>query len=83
MEACQTDLKCNFYKVGFVVLCDWDIAQHYPVLDGRPEQCFFFDTCGKLVRVGNSHLYWETRRLVIQIKLLQVFHMAGITVYDK
>ena len=64
MEACQIDLKCNFYKVsslweGFnqsLERLNWFIRmismfQHYPSLEGRPEQCFFYDTCGKLVGI--------------------------------
>ena len=35
---CQKDQECNFYK-------------YYPELDGRPKQCFFFDTCGRTVSV--------------------------------
>ena len=56
MEACQIDLKCNFYKVHSLFIMEYKCKaylfvwfQHYPSLEGRPEQCFFFDTCGKLV----------------------------------
>ena len=38
------------------------LVQHYPSLEGRPEQCFFFDTCGKLVSQKKSQQsnVWKT-----------------------
>ena len=38
------------------------LKQHYPSLEGRPEQCFFFDTCGKLVSQKKSQQsnVWKT-----------------------
>ena len=29
--------------------------QHYPAMDGKPPQCFFYDTCGREVINENSH----------------------------
>ena len=78
MEACQIDLKCNFYKVCSVCELNKNVKiislfQHYPSLEGRPEQCFFFDTCGKLV----SRLLFYTADL----HLMTVVNYKSVDLY--
>ena len=50
------------------------LVQHYPSLEGRPEQCFFFDTCGKLVSQKKSQQsnVWKTS-IFIQITRILSF----------
>ena len=35
------------------------IFQHYPAMDGKPPQCFFYDTCGR--EVTKDH-HWHRHR---------------------
>ena len=50
------------------------LVQHYPSLEGRPEQCFFFDTCGKLVSQKKSQQsnVWKTSIFIQITRILYV-----------
>lgn len=57
------------------------LVQHYPSLEGRPEQCFFFDTCGKLVSQKKSQQsnVWKTSIFIQITRILSFcFFFSGI-----
>ena len=61
--------------------------QHYPSLEGRPEQCFFFDTCGKLVSqkksIKISILIQITRILYVIQFFSGIFYIVQLTEVQK
>ena len=63
------------------------LVQHYPSLEGRPEQCFFFDTCGKLVSqkksIKISMLIQITRILYVIQFFSGIFYIAQLTEIQK
>ena len=63
------------------------LVQHYPSLEGRPEQCFFFDTCGKLVSqkksIKISILIQITRILYVIQFFSGIFYIVQLTEVQK
>ena len=63
------------------------LVQHYPSLEGRPEQCFFFDTCGKLVSqkksIKISILIQITRILYVIQFFSGIFYIVQLTKVQK
>ena len=63
------------------------LVQHYPSLEGRPEQCFFFDTCGKLVSqkksIKISILIQITRILYVIQFFSGIFYIVQMTKVQK